>query len=220
MTKRQKKYLIFKRIFDFIFALLLLIILSPIMLLAAIWVKLESKGPVIFKQRRPGRYQKIFPMYKFRSMRTETEKNGKALTDKERLTVSGKVLRKTSIDELPQLVNILKGEMSFIGPRPFLINDLGTYNEEQLIRFEVLPGITSWTAIHGRNTLTVQDKYNYEIYYVKHIGFKIDAEIFFKTILLVLSCKEIDDHVNAPRIAAEIIEETKSLRNHHADKGE
>lgn len=110
--------------------------------------------------------------------------------------------------------------MSFIGPRPFLINDLGTYNEEQLIRFEVLPGITSWTAIHGRNTLTVQNKYNYEIYYVKHIGFKIDAEIFFKTILLVLSCKEIDDHVNAPRIAAEIIEETESLRNHHADKSE
>ncbi|MEG2717891.1 MAG: sugar transferase, partial [Eubacterium sp.] len=108
MSKRQKSYLVFKRCFDLIFALVLLVILSPIMLIAMIWIKLESNGSVIFKQNRPGRNQKIFPMYKFRSMRIETEKNGKALSDKERLTVSGKILRKTSIDELPQLINIIK----------------------------------------------------------------------------------------------------------------
>ena len=113
------------------------------------------------------------------------------------------------MDELPQLINIIKGEMSFIGPRPFLINDLGTYNEEQLIRFEVLPGITSWTAIHGRNNQTIQDKYNQEIYYVKNIGFKLDVQIFVKTIALVFSQKDVEDHTTAGRIGADIIEDDK-----------
>lgn len=207
MTNSQKRYLVFKRICDIVFSVLLLSILWPIMLLAMIWVKFESKGPAVFKQRRPGKDKEIFTMYKFRSMRIETEINGRILTDKERLTLSGKVLRKTSIDELPQLWNILKGEMSFIGPRPFLINDLGTYTQEQEIRFNVLPGITSWTAIHGRNNITVEEKYNYEIHYVKNIGFKIDLEIFFKTILLVLLCKDVEDNVNKQRIAAEIIDD-------------
>ncbi len=206
-SKKQRVYLRFKRFSDILLALLMLLILWPIMLLAAIWVKAESRGPAVFKQRRPGYHQQIFTIYKFRSMRTETMKNGVPLTDYERMTVSGKVLRKTSIDELPQLFNILKGDMSFIGPRPFLINDLGTYSREQLIRFEVLPGITSWTAIHGRNNITVQDKYNYEITYVKNIGLKIDLEIFFKTILLVLSRKDVEDKVNEERIAATIIED-------------
>ena len=149
-------------------------------------------------------------MYKLRSMRMETrDKSGRALTDDERLTLSGKIARKTSIDELPQLINILKGEMSFIGPRPFLINDLGTYNEEQLVRFEVLPGITSWTAIHGRNNQSIQDKYNQEIYYVNNISFKLDMQIFFKTITLVLSQKDVDDHTTEGRLGAEIIEDDK-----------
>ena len=125
------------------------------------------------------------------------------------MTKSGNFVRKTSIDELPQLINILKGDMSFIGPRPFLINDLGTYNDEQLIRFEVLPGITSWTALHGRNNQSIQDKYNHEIYYVKNISFKLDAYIFFKTIALVFSQKDVEDHVNEGRIAASIIEDKK-----------
>ena len=196
LTAKQKRYGKFKRVFDVCFALFLLIVLWPIMLLAAIWVKLESPGPAIYSQRRPGYHQEIFSIYKFRSMRVETTRDGRPLSDAERLTNSGKFLRKTSLDELPQLFNILKGEMSFIGPRPFLINDLGSYNEEQLIRFEVLPGITSWTAIHGRNMISIQDKYNYEIDYVKHFGLKIDAEIFFKTILLVLSQKDVEDLVN------------------------
>jgi len=206
-TRYQKIYLRLKRLFDFILAILLSIVLSPVMLVAAIWIKYESKGPVIFKQRRPGYRQNIFTMYKFRSMRTElvSSADGHFLTSEERLTKSGKLLRKTSIDELPQLWNIIKGEMSFIGPRPFLINDLGTYSEDQLIRFELLPGITSWTAIHGRASVDIQDKYNHEIYYVNNVGLRIDFEIFFKTIWIIFSRSDVEDKVL--RIGAEIIED-------------
>lgn len=206
LTNKQRRYLKFKRAFDVFFALFLLIILWPIMLISAVWVKLESPGSIIFSQKRPGYHQKIFKIYKFRSMRIDTTSDkGFPLSDKERLTISGRVLRKTSIDELPQLINILKGEMSFIGPRPFLINDLGNYSEEQLVRFEVLPGISSWTAIHGRNMLTIQDKYNLEIYYVNNIGFKIDLQIFLKTIVLVLMQKNIEDYINKEIPASQII---------------
>lgn len=207
-TKKQKRYLKFKRYVDLFIAIFMLLFLWPLLLLAALCIRLESKGPVIFKQRRPGYHQKIFSIYKFRSMRTETVgRDGHPLSDQERMTKSGNILRKTSIDELPQLINILKGEMSFIGPRPFLINDLNTYNREQLIRFDVLPGITSWTAIHGRNNQTIEEKYNQEIYYVKNISLKLDFEIFIKTILLVFSQKDVEDHTTAGRIAAEIIED-------------
>ena len=209
-SAKQKRYLKTKRFLDVFFAVLLFIPASVVMLIFIIWIRLESKGSAIFKQRRPGYHQEIFTMYKLRSMRIETrDKDGRALTDQERMTVSGNIARKTSVDELPQLINIIKGEMSFIGPRPFLINDLGTYNEEQLIRFEVLPGITSWTAIHGRNNQTIQDKYNQEIYYVNNISFKLDAQIFFKTIALVFSQKDVEDHTTEGRIGAEIIEDKK-----------
>lgn len=209
-TEKQTRYLKAKRALDVFFAVLLLIPASVVMLIFITWIRIESKGSAIFKQRRPGYHQEIFTMYKLRSMRIETrDKDGRALTDQERMTVSGNIARKTSADELPQLMNILKGEMSFIGPRPFLINDLGTYNEEQLVRFEVLPGITSWTAIHGRNNQTIQDKYNQEIYYVNNISFKLDAQIFFKTIALVFSQKDVEDHTTEGRIGAEIIEDDK-----------
>lgn len=209
-TKKQKIYLCIKRYIDILLAIIMLIITLPIMMIAALWVKIESRGPVIFKQRRPGYHQKIFSIYKFRSMRVEVVgKDGSALTDQERLTRSGKILRKTSIDELPQLINILKGEMSFIGPRPFLINDLNTYKQSQLIRFDVLPGITSWTAIHGRNNQTIDEKYNQEIYYVNNISLKLDLEIFFKTIFLVFSQKDVDDYTTGGRIGAEIIDDHK-----------
>lgn len=211
-TQKQMNYLKFKRVLDVVFAILLLIPGSILMLMGIIWIKLESKGSAIFKQRRPGYHQEIFSIYKLRSMRIETtNEQGKPLTDQERMTKSGNFVRKTSIDELPQLINIIKGEMSFIGPRPFLINDLGTYNEEQLIRFEVLPGITSWTAIHGRNNQTIQEKYNQEIYYVNNISFKLDAYIFIKTVALVFSQKDVDDHTTDGRIAADIIEDTRSI---------
>lgn len=207
-TPAQKRYLKIKRGMDIFFALILLPPAGLLIGASAIWVKSESKGPLIYRQARPGYHEKIFHIYKIRSMRTDVrDKNGKALTDEERMTKSGKFVRKTSIDELPQLINILKGEMSFIGPRPFLINDLCTYTKEQLIRFEVLPGITSWTAIHGRNNQSIQDKYNQEIYYVKNISFKLDVQIFFKTIALVFSQKDVEDHVNDGRIAAEIVDQ-------------
>lgn len=210
-TDKQKRYLKIKRYMDVVIALILLIPAGILMGITTIWIKAESKGPAIYKQRRPGYHQKIFTIYKLRSMRTETKDvNGRPLSDRERLTKSGAFARSSSIDELPQLINILKGEMSFIGPRPFLINDLGTYNEKQLIRFEVLPGISSWTAIHGRNNQTIQDKYNQEIYYVENISFKLDAYIFFKTIALVFSRKDVEDHTTDGRIAAEIIDDTKN----------
>lgn len=216
-TKTQRIYLVFKRIFDLILAVLLSMVLSPVILAAAIWVKTESKGPAIFKQRRPGYHQKIFTMYKFRSMKKElvdpVDKH--PLTSEERMTKSGNILRKTSIDELPQLWNIIKGEMSFIGPRPFLINDLGSYNQEQLIRFELIPGITSWTAIHGRASVSVQEKYNYEIYYVNHIGLKVDFEVFLKTITLVFTGADVEDKV--VRIGADIIDDQKVGRAKSAD---
>lgn len=207
-TSKQKKYLKTKRKLDLLLACILFPPAAIIMLIFMVWIRLESKGPAIFKQRRPGYHQEIFTMYKLRSMRIETrDNNGRPLTDQERMTVSGNIARKTSIDELPQLINIIKGEMSFIGPRPFLINDLGTYNDEQLIRFEVLPGITSWTAIHGRNNQTIQDKYNQEIYYVNNISLGLDLKIFFKTIALVFSQKDVEDHTTEGRIGAEIIED-------------
>lgn len=209
-TEQQKRYLKMKRFLDLLLAMILLVPASVIMLFFIIWIRLESKGAAIFKQRRPGYHQEIFTMYKLRSMRVETrDKNGRALTDQERMTVSGRVARKTSMDELPQLINIIRGEMSFIGPRPFLINDLGTYSKEQLIRFDVLPGMSSWTSIHGRANQSIESKYNHEIYYVNNISFKLDVEIFMKTIALVFSQKDVEDHVTEGRLAAEIIEDDK-----------
>lgn len=209
-TAQQKRYLKIKRFLDLLLAMILLVPASVIMLFFIIWIRLESKGAAIFKQRRPGYHQEIFTMYKLRSMRVEMrDKNGWALTDQERMTVSGRIARKTSMDELPQLINIIRGEMSFIGPRPFLINDLGTYSKEQLIRFDVLPGMSSWTSIHGRANQSIESKYNHEIYYVNNISFKLDMEIFMKTIALVFSQKDVEDHVTEGRLAAEIIEDDK-----------
>ncbi len=214
-TAEQLRYLKIKRLLDILLAILLLLPSSIIVLLFVIWIRLESKGAAIFKQRRPGFHQKIFTMYKLRSMRIETrDKTGRALTDQERMTVSGNIARKTSIDELPQLINILKGEMSFIGPRPFLINDLGSYSPEQLVRFEVLPGITSWTAIHGRNNQTIQEKYNQEIFYVNNICLKLDMQIFLKTIALVFSQKDVEDHTTSGRLGAEILDDNAMEHNY------
>ncbi len=220
LTDRQKRYFVLKRIIDFVLVMIMLIPAGLLMIICAIWIKMESPGPVIYKQSRTGYKERVFTIYKLRSMRTELyDKNGRPLSDQERLTKSGKFVRKTSIDELPQLINILRGEMSFIGPRPFLINDLDTYNDEQLIRFEVLPGMSSWTSIHGRANQSVESKYNHEIYYVKNFGFKTDLEIFAKTIALVFSQKDVEDHVTEGRIAADIIEVEENEENTNYRKG-
>lgn len=176
-----------KRIMDLLTAVLLAIVLSPLMLLSAILIAANRDGPVLFKQKRPGKNGKIFTVYKFRTMSTKLcDENGRELSDFERMTKIGRILRKTSVDELPQLFNIIKGDMSFIGPRPLLIEYLDLYSPEQMRRHDVLPGISGWAQVNGRNTLTWDEKFSYDIYYVDHYGFLMDMKIFFKTIQNVI----------------------------------
>jgi undecaprenyl phosphate N,N'-diacetylbacillosamine 1-phosphate transferase len=189
----MKPYLVIKRIFDFVFALILLIVLSPIMLLAAIAIKLDSHGPVLFKQERPGKDEKIFTIYKFRTMRVDTEKDGKRLSDFERMTKVGSFLRKTSIDELPQLFNILKGEMSFIGPRPLLVEYLDYYTAEQRRRHEVMPGVSGWAQVNGRNAISWEEKFKLDVWYVDNISLILDLKILLMTVCKVLKRKEINN---------------------------
>lgn len=180
-------YKYIKRIMDLLTAVLLAIVLSPLMLLSAILIAANRDGPVLFKQKRPGKNGKIFTVYKFRTMSTKLcDKNGRELSDFERMTKIGRILRKTSVDELPQLFNIIKGDMSFIGPRPLLIEYLELYSTEQMRRHDVLPGISGWAQVNGRNTLTWDEKFSYDIYYVDHYGFLMDMKIFFKTIQNVI----------------------------------
>ena len=182
---RVYKYI--KRAMDFLVAVILLTVLSPLMLLAAVLIAVNRDGPILFKQKRPGKDGKIFTVYKFRTMSTAlVDKKGKELSDFERMTKIGKILRKTSIDELPQLFNIIKGDMSFIGPRPLLTEYLDLYSPEQMRRHDVLPGISGWAQVNGRNTLTWEQKFAYDIYYVDHYSFSMDMKIFFKTIENVL----------------------------------
>jgi len=184
----DQMYKYIKRSLDLITALFLVIILSPVMLIAAILIAVNRDGPILFKQERPGKDGKIFTVYKFRTMSTMLrDKNGNELSDFDRMTKIGKILRKTSIDELPQLFNIIKGEMSFIGPRPLLKEYLELYSPEQMRRHDVLPGISGWAQVNGRNTLTWDEKFAYDVYYVDHYSFKMDLKIFIKTIENVVS---------------------------------
>lgn len=188
MREWDQVYKYIKRSLDLITALFLVIILSPIMLIAAILIAVNRDGPILFKQERPGKDGKIFTVNKFRTMSTKLrDKNGNELSDFERMTKIGNILRKTSVDELPQLFNIIKGEMSFIGPRPLLKEYLELYSPEQMRRHEVLPGISGWAQVNGRNTLTWEEKFAYDVYYVDHYSFKMDLKIFIKTIENVVS---------------------------------
>lgn len=176
-----------KRVMDFSVALAMLIVLSPLMLIAAILIKSNNDGPVLFKQERPGLNGKIFTVYKFRTMSVKTrDENGRQLSDFERMSKTGNLLRKTSIDELPQLINIVRGEMSFIGPRPLLKEYLPLYSPEQMRRHEVRPGISGWAQVNGRNTLTWEEKFRYDVEYVENMSFSMDIRIFFLTIKNVL----------------------------------
>lgn len=176
-------YKYFKRIMDFVASLTALIILSPLMALSAVLVKISDGGSVLFKQRRPGKDGKIFTVYKFRTMSEKTEdENGRELSDVERMTKIGSFLRKTSLDELPQLFNVLKGDMSFIGPRPLLCEYLELYTPYQMRRHEVLPGISGLAQVNGRNAITWEEKFDYDVYYVDHMSFWLDLKIIFKTI--------------------------------------
>lgn len=177
----------FKRIIDFGVAFISLIILSPLLLLVSLWLHFENKGTgVFFLQERPGQYGKIFKIYKFKTMTDEKDKDGQLLPDELRLTKVGKFVRSTSIDELPQLFNVLKGEMSLIGPRPLLTQYLPLYSPEQSRRHNVRPGITGWAQCHGRNTLSWTEKFKYDIWYVDNLSFATDLKIIWLTIKSVL----------------------------------
>ena len=175
-----------KRPQDFILSLVALIILSPVFLILAILVRVKLGSPVIFKQERPGLNGRIFTLYKFRSMSDARDGNGNLLPDDMRLTHFGKILRSTSLDELPELVNILKGDMSIVGPRPLLVRYLPLYNEHQARRHEVRPGFTGYAQVHGRNAITWEDKFDKDVYYVDHVSFLMDWKIIFRTVLTVL----------------------------------
>lgn len=176
-----------KRALDFVCSLLALLVFSPLMLVAAILIKLDDGGPAFFRQKRPGKDGKVFEVYKFRTMTVRTEdENGNPLSDMERMTKIGKILRKTSVDELPQFINVLKGEMSFIGPRPLLCEYLELYSPQQARRHEVRPGISGWAQVNGRNAITWEEKFDYDVYYVDNISFVLDIKILVKTVTDVI----------------------------------
>lgn len=168
-----------KRILDFILSLIALIVLSPVLLVVAILVRIKLGSPIIFKQQRPGKDEKIFTLYKFRTMTDKKDENGNLLPDSERLTKFGKVLRSTSLDELPELVNILKGDMSIVGPRPLLIRDMLFMTDEQRKRHTVRQGLTGLAQINGRNNINWEEKLEYDLQYIKNITFVGDVKINF-----------------------------------------
>lgn len=212
----------FKRLFDFIIALIALICISPILIVVTIWLHFANKGagaaspptpspkgegtasggnkswlrrflePVIFTQERPGKDAKIFRVIKFKTMTDERDENGKLLPDAERLTKVGKFVRSTSIDELPQLINVLKGDMALIGPRPLRVHYLPLYSPEQARRHEVRPGISGWAQCHGRNTISWTEKFKLDVWYVDHLSLWTDIKIIFITIKNVLMRKDIN----------------------------
>ena len=172
----------FKRFLDFVLSLVALIVLSPVFLIVAILVRVKLGSPVIFKQKRPGKDEKIFTLYKFRTMTDEKDENGNLLPDEVRLTKFGKLLRSTSLDELPELVNILKGEMSIVGPRPLSVKYIDYYTEEEHHRHDILPGLTGWAQVNGRNDLQWEERFQYDLEYVKKVSLSFDIKIIFKTI--------------------------------------
>lgn len=185
-------YKVFKRVLDFVGAFLLLIIASPFMVIAALAIKISDGGKIIFTQERPGKDCKIFNVYKFRTMSEKFSENGRTLSDMERMTKVGRFLRKTSIDELPQLFNILKGEMSFIGPRPLLVRYLPYYTKEQNRRHEVTPGISGWAQVNGRNAVSWEKRFEMDVWYVENMSFLLDMRIVFLTIKKVFAREGIN----------------------------
>lgn len=188
----------FKRFFDFWISLIALICISPILIVVTIWLHFANKGAgAFFLQDRPGKDGKIFKVIKYKTMTDECDKNGELLPDEVRLTKVGKFVRSTSIDELPQLINVLKGDMALIGPRPLLPEYLPLYNKEQARRHEVRPGISGWAQCHGRNAISWTEKFKLDVWYVDHCTFWTDIKIIFITIKNVLLRKDINSETAA-----------------------
>lgn len=182
----------FKRLFDFCIALIAIICLSPLLIVVTLWLHFANHGAgAFFTQERPGKNAKIFKVIKFKTMTDERDSNGKLLLDAQRLTKVGRFVRATSLDELPQLFNVLKGDMALIGPRPLLVKYLPLYSKEQMRRHEVRPGITGWAQVNGRNAITHTKKFEYDVWYVDHLSFALDLKIVFMTIHNVLRHKDI-----------------------------
>ena len=179
-------YSYIKRLLDFVLAMPALTILSPLLGAIALLVRFKLGSPVIFRQLRPGKNEKIFTLYKFRTMTEDRDENGQLLSDEERLTKFGRALRATSLDELPELINILKGDMSFVGPRPLLVRDMVFMTADQRRRHAVRPGLTGLAQVNGRNIITWEDKLDYDLEYVGHMTLWQDMKIFFKTFVVVL----------------------------------
>lgn len=188
----------FKRFLDFWISLLGLICISPILLIVTIWLHFANKGAgAFFLQERPGKNGKIFKIIKFKTMTDERDAKGKLLSDAKRLTKVGKFVRSTSIDELPQLFNVLKGDMALIGPRPLLVQYLPLYNPEQARRHEVRPGITGWAQCHGRNAISWNEKFKLDVWYVDHCSLKTDINVFITTIKKVIHRADISQEGTA-----------------------
>jgi len=182
----------FKQIIDFLIAFTALIILSPILLIVVILLGFANRGNPFFFQNRPGKHERIFKIVKFRTMTNERDENGILLPDADRLTGIGKFVRKTSIDEIPQLINVLMGDMSLIGPRPLLPEYLPIFNERQKKRHSVRPGITGWAQVNGRNAISWNKKFEYDVWYVENLSFTLDMKILFKTIKKVIISEGIN----------------------------
>ncbi len=181
----------FKRFFDIVLSLIAIIILSPVYLIISVLVLIFMGWPILFKQPRPGKNEKIFNMYKFRTMTNKKDKDGNLLSNEKRLTKFGNLLRKTSLDELPEIFCILIGKMSIVGPRPLHVEYLEYYNEEQKHRHDVRPGLTGWAQANGRNSITWTEKFKYDIYYVKNLSLILDIKIIFMTIKQVFCRSDI-----------------------------
>ena len=186
----------FKRLFDFVIATLVLLAFSPLFFIIWISLSIANNGSAFFYQQRPGKNQKVFKIIKFKSMNDKKDEEGNLLPDFKRMTTIGKFIRNTSLDELPQLLNVLKGDMSLVGPRPLLVSYLPIYSEEQNKRHLVRPGITGWAQVNGRNTISWEKKFEYDVWYVKHISFMLDMKIYFMTFLKVVKRSDISASEN------------------------
>ncbi len=186
-----------KSIFDRTLALFMIIIFSPVYIVVSLLILLKIGRPILFSQKRPGKDEKIFGIYKFRTMTNEKDKDGNLLPDEQRLVGIGKFIRSTSLDELPQLFNVLKGEMSFVGPRPLLEEYLPLYNEKQKRRHDVKPGITGWAQVNGRNAISWDQKFDYDVWYVDNQSFWLDIKILWLTFLKVVKRSDISSSTSS-----------------------